>query len=272
MSPRNQLAARRKALGFSQESLANAIDVTTSAVSRWEQGIATPKARFRRPLADLLDLTPVELDRLLDLDGQQQLAALNGHVVPQWLGHYAALEQAASELRTFEPIVIPALLQTEAYATAVERAYHRPVTHDEVARRIELRLTRQQVLEREPDPLRLLCVIDEAVLLRAVGDQSTMVDQLEHLTVMATRPNIELRIAPLDRSLYGAAFGAFQLLTSPGAASPYIACTEDLASKRYHDASGEVEAYDAFFDHIFNLSLHPADSIDLISTNGKRFR
>ena len=100
MPPRSQLASRRKALGFSQESLAEAMSVTTSTVSRWEQGVATPKARMRTPLAELLELTPVELDRLLDVDSQQQLASLNGHDVPLWLGHFASLEQAAGEVRS----------------------------------------------------------------------------------------------------------------------------------------------------------------------------
>ncbi|MEM8923955.1 MAG: helix-turn-helix transcriptional regulator [Actinomycetota bacterium] len=275
MASRQQLAARRKALGFSQESLAEHLQVTTSAVSRWEQGVATPKATIRRPLADVLDLSPVELDFLLDADEdeqREQLQALNGHVVPPWLRHFASLEQSASEFRTFEPMVVPALLQTEAYAQSVERAYHRPVTHTEVSRRVEVRLQRQQVLTRRPDPLRMLCVIDESVLIRMIGDPTVMREQLQHLALMAARPNVELRLAPLDAHIYGAAIGAFQLMTAPGDASPFVACTEDLASMRYHDNQLEVESYAALFDHLFAVALHPTDTIERIRSHEENFR
>lgn len=99
--------------------------------------MASPKATIRRPLAELLELSPVELHYLLDADEparREQSQALNGHAVPQWLGHFASLEQSASEFRVFEPMVVPALLQTEAYTRSIERAYHRPVSHTEVAR------------------------------------------------------------------------------------------------------------------------------------------
>jgi transcriptional regulator with XRE-family HTH domain len=66
MSPRRvQLAARRKAAGYSQEGLAHKIGVTVSAVSRWELGTSTPRANLRRPLAAALDLSPPELEHLL---------------------------------------------------------------------------------------------------------------------------------------------------------------------------------------------------------------
>ena len=263
MPARVQLAARRKAFGYSQEALAQELQVTTSAVSRWEQGTSTPKAIYRQPLARALQISPVELERLLDVEGRS-IPGLDGHHVPGWLGHYASLEQSAAELRTFEPLVIPALLQTQAYAAAVERSYHLPVTEEEIARRVEVRLARQAVLDRRPDPLRLLSVIDEAVLCRDYGDPPMMAAQLDRLLQLAERPTIDVRVMPLQASGYGAAFGAFQLLTSPGSAVPYIACSEDLAGKHYHDAADAVGAHDQLFDHLYSMALDAAASTELI--------
>lgn len=263
MPARLQLAARRKAYGFSQESLAQELQVTTSAVSRWEQGTSTPKAVYRQPLARALQMSPVELERLLDVDGRR-ITGLDGGHIPHWLGHYASLEQSAAELRTFEPLVVPALIQTEVYAREVERAYHLPVTEEEVLRRAEVRLARQAVLKREPDPLHLYGVIDESILYRAVGGPETMAAQLDHLAAVGSMPNVDIRVIPLRAASYGAAFGAFQLLTSPGSGVPYIACSEDLVGKHYHDARDAVAAHGELFEHLFHEALDPAESIHLI--------
>lgn len=271
MPARVQLAARRRALGYSQESLAQAIQVTTSAVARWEQGTSTPKAIYRQPLARILEITPVELERLLDVEGRQ-ITGLDGHHVPSWLGHYASLEQSASELRTFEPLVVPALLQTDAYAREVERGYHLPVTDEEVARRAEVRLARQAVLDRTPLPLHLHSIIDEAVLHRAPGERPVMAAQLAHLAKMAQRPNVEIRVLAFEAGAYGAAFGTFQLLTSPGSTTPYIACSEDLIGKHYHDGADAVAAHRALFDHLLTVALSTAASIDLIQEKEASYR
>jgi transcriptional regulator with XRE-family HTH domain len=69
MAGRDSLGARRKALGLTQESLAELLRVERSTVARWEQGTATPRPWYRRRLADALDLSPDELTRLLDEGG-----------------------------------------------------------------------------------------------------------------------------------------------------------------------------------------------------------
>lgn len=124
-----------------------------------------------------------------------------------------------------------------------------------------MRRVRQQALERGRDPLRLLCVIDESALAREVGDAETMVEQLDHLMAQARKPNVQVRVAPFGRSVYGAVVGDFSLLTLPGAAGPETVCTEDLLSIRYLEAPHEVEGYDALFDHLYHRSLSPTDSL-----------
>lgn len=68
---RDGLRARRWKLGLSQEDLAALLRVGTrtvavSTVARWERGETTPRSWHRRPLAEALDLSLAELDRLLE--------------------------------------------------------------------------------------------------------------------------------------------------------------------------------------------------------------
>jgi transcriptional regulator with XRE-family HTH domain len=261
---RDQLAAHRKARGFTQEALAQALQVTTSTVAHWEQGTSTPRARHRRPLADVLDVSLTELDRLLDVDGHREL---NGHAVPAWLGHLASLEQAAAELRAYEPTVIHGLLQTVDYATAVESVGS--FSAEQVAEKVRVRLARQAVLTRRPEPLRLSVVLDASVLMRAAGPGPVMAGQFEHLLNMAEMPTVSLQVMPLSSAVFPAAFGAFALLTSPGADDPYMAVIEDAAGPHYLDRPYDIDRHSDLFGHLSAAALSPFESVDLIRRTAK---
>jgi len=61
---RHPLAVRRAAVGMTQEQLAASLAVNRSTVLRWENG-GEPSPRFRRPLANALGLSVLELADLL---------------------------------------------------------------------------------------------------------------------------------------------------------------------------------------------------------------
>src|SRR5262245_3466815 len=66
---RDALAARREALGFTQEALAQKLRVELSTVGRWERGTLTPQPWRRPDLAKSLKLSLEELDGLLKPSG-----------------------------------------------------------------------------------------------------------------------------------------------------------------------------------------------------------
>lgn len=63
---RDSLAARREALGLTQEALAHELGVELSTVGRWERGTLKPKPRRRPDLARALRVSLDELDELLN--------------------------------------------------------------------------------------------------------------------------------------------------------------------------------------------------------------
>ncbi|MEU9194858.1 helix-turn-helix domain-containing protein [Streptomyces hundungensis] len=65
MGPRKALVRRWKALGYSQERLAQDLGVDTTTVGRWGRGQGEPQAYIRPKLAKRLQLTLPELDELL---------------------------------------------------------------------------------------------------------------------------------------------------------------------------------------------------------------
>lgn len=141
-----------------------------------------------------------------------------------------------------------------------------------MAKRAEARIARQQVLHRDPNPLDLAVVLDESVLRRFTGGDEVMAKQMDHLAEMAGRPNVRLQIVPSDGRAHCATFGPFQLLMSPGAPTPYMACGLDILGFKYYDARQAVEEHAAMFEHLSNVALSERDSISLIRTIAKSYR
>ena len=96
----------------------------------------------RPKLARALDVTLTEVASWFD-----PVALAPDGLSPTWLGTYAALEQGASELWTYQPVTIPGLLQTAAYAAAVQRQDDRPwLPTPKSSSGCSIRMARQQVL------------------------------------------------------------------------------------------------------------------------------
>jgi len=223
-------------------------------------------------LAETLAVSLAELEYFLDGIADPGGSAAH-HLVPPWLDHYSTLEQSAAKLETFEPIVVPGLLQTEDYATAVMRSSHLPVDDETVKARVQARLSRQAVLRRTPVPLEVRCVIDESVLHRVTGGPETMADQLDHLVSLAASETVDVRIVPMSSGgLHCAAFGSFRLFTSPDATGPYIACTEDLTGFNYLDRRHAIDAHAQLFRHLVDLALEPDQSGELLTSMAADYR
>ena len=97
--------------------------------------------------------------------------------------------------RSYQPLLVPGLLQTGDYARAVLRGAKADTGDDQVERQVAARLQRQDILSGENSP-HLWVVIDEGVLHRTIGDSKTMLDQLWHLARMSRQPKVSAQVIP----------------------------------------------------------------------------
>ncbi|MFF1816425.1 helix-turn-helix domain-containing protein [Kribbella sp. NPDC058245] len=246
-----QLRRMRELAGISRADAGWQIRASESKVSRMELG----RVGFKeRDVGDLLDLYGMRDDaerfRLMEL----ARAANNpgwwsryGDVMPSWFTNYVGLEVAATLIRTYEVMFVPGLLQTEDYARAVVQLGKSYLPDDEVAQRVALRVTRQQILTRTT-PARLWVVVDEAALRRPVGGVDVLRAQIEHLMTCAQQPNITLQIMPFSSVGYPGAGGAFSILRFPDGDLPDIVYIEHAASALYLDKLEEVDEYAAIME------------------------
>jgi hypothetical protein len=97
--------------------------------------------------------------------------------------------------RVYSPSILPGLLQTEAYTTAVLRAIqHRRAIHDDVDDAVQVRMDRQRVLRRGDH--RFVFVIEASSLTAGFGGVETMVAQLGHLLVVSSLASVVLGVIP----------------------------------------------------------------------------
>ena len=241
----SQLHRLRESRGISAEQAAEAIRGSHSKISRMEHG----RVGFKdRDVNDLLTLYGVT-------DSEERAALLNlareantpgwwhaySDVLPAWLEPYVGLEAAASVLRTYEVQFVPGLLQTEEYARGLIRQ-GAAASEDEIERRAELRLSRQEILGGG-NPPQVWAVVDEGALRRPVGGREVIRRQLEHLITMTEHPAITIQILPFTAGSHSAMGGPFTILRFAEPDLHDVVYIEQLTSALYLDKPSEVDSY-----------------------------
>jgi hypothetical protein len=253
----------REAQGVTREDAGWEIRSSESKISRMELG----RVGFKeRDVADLLTLYGLDDDeertRLLALARDANNPGWwhrFGDVLPNWFQSYLGLEAAAALIRTYEVQFVPGLLQTKEYARAVVLLGHGRAKADEVDRRVELRMARQQVLTRADAP-KLWVVVDEAALRRPIGGIDIMRGQVDALLEANTLPNVRLQVIPFNAGGHAAAGGAFTILRFPDQDLPDVVYIEQLTSALYLDKRDDVDLYAEAMERLCVEARPPTDT------------
>ena len=270
---RRRLAAELRGIredkGKSGDAVAAALKWSPSKISRYERARTGLRPR---EVARLLDYYQVTGPRRALLLGLAEDAAQKG-----WWDEFAdslsedyqqfiGLEHEAASMAIWHVDVVTGLLQTEAYARHIIGSYSRvePVAPGLIGRMVKVRMRRQQVLDRED--LQLTVVLDESVLKRRIGDESVMYEQLQRLALEADRPNLTLRILPLDtqHTVFGESFVIFSFGEDSDAMLQDVVSTEQLRSGFTLEGGRETYLHRIAFQMLADASLDSSASAELI--------
>ncbi|MFI0358009.1 Scr1 family TA system antitoxin-like transcriptional regulator [Actinomadura sp. 9N407] len=137
---------------------------------------------------------------------QGQWAHAHKQHVNEWFETYITHELEANQIRTFQPLYIPGLLQTEDYMRAI--AYEQNMNDEMVAKRG----ARQEILTRGLSPSYFFGILDQTAIRRPVGGARVMREQLRHLISMSELPNVSIQIVSDETGWYFGFEGALVLL------------------------------------------------------------
>ena len=272
---RRRLAAElrrlRERAGMTGDQVADRVGWSASKLSRIENAHTVPGDAEIRQLLDLYDVEGHYADELFAL---AQEAAGRGWwetyspTLPPDYASLIGLEAEAQAALSWEPLIVPGLLQTGDYAREVTNGYLEridPVPPSETRRRVEARLARQRILTRD-NPLRLSVVLDQSVLHRRFGDRSVMRSQIKRLLDLSERDNISLRILQLD-GRHPIGTGAFVLLQFGevhDVTYQDVVYIENLTGGRYVEEEDEVFRYKRAFDRLSDLALDEQKSREIL--------
>jgi transcriptional regulator with XRE-family HTH domain len=270
---RRRLAAElreiREDRGKSGDSVATALRWSPSKISRYERARTGLRPREVERLLDYYQITGPRRALLLGLaeDAAQkgwweEFADSLSEDYRQFIG----FEHEAASMAIWHVDVVTGLLQTEAYARHIITSYSRvePMPPGMIGRMVKVRMRRQQVLNRED--LQLSVVLDESVLRRRIGDESVMYEQLQRLLQEADRPNLTLRILPLNaqHTVFGESFVIFGFRDDSDAMLHDVVITEQLKSSVTVEGERETHLHRIAFHALSDAALDAAASRALI--------
>lgn len=190
--------------------------------------------------------------------------------LPDWISDYIGLEQAATTARAFEQVLIPGLLQAEAYAREVH-VLRGALTVGQIDTRVAARIQRQARLSATVNPLHLTAVVTSYVLqLCTERPDAIAVAQLRHLYDLAQLPNVTLQILPSERGRHPCMQGSFTVLSFPDDVLDDVAVLENALAGHTVDDGPEVSSLIRLHSQIRDQALGDDESLatlaDLLRT------
>jgi hypothetical protein len=256
---RRKLAASLRRLrersGRSAEEIAAHLDCPLPRLRRIETGMASVRLAEVRSVLDLCEVTGDEREAVLgDAKRARDRSWWSPYadLIDESFETHLILENDAAALRTYQPNLVPGLLQTERYAWELIGT-RSDLPLETVRRQADLRTMRRKVLDREDAP-HLAVVLDEAVLRRPVGAFTVMREQYGHLLQIASAPGVTIQVLPFKAGPHHAMGAGFHIFEFPGEKQGVVEL-ELLDRLDFVAESSEVAHYTAAFERVSQRAL-----------------
>ena len=259
-----QLRLLREQAKLTTEDVGLQLDCSPSTISRMEGGKVGIRRSTLERMLEIYELDDQEhRETLIALakEGKQRGWFARYGDLPVTYSRFIGLESAAIEMRDYEALVVPGLLQTEEYTRALLQAGSPDEPEESIEAHVRVRRERQGLLHKPEDPLRFIAVLDESVIRREIGGSDVMRSQLKHLVEAGRMRNVTIQILPFTGGAYAGMAGSFAILKFTDA--PSVVYAEALAGDIYQDA-GDVQRYHVVFESLRAAALSPLESMKMI--------
>ncbi|WP_037907331.1 helix-turn-helix domain-containing protein [Actinacidiphila yeochonensis] len=253
-TPAGMLAKRvrraRKNADLSLRGLADKMGYPHTYLSRVERGEQLPSEALAEDLDDFYgtDGLIVEL-----------LAVAVAAEVPTYGRRVLEQEKRAARIQTFNSSVVPGLLQTEPYTSALFIESMPGKDAEKVALQVATRVHRRAVLDSAAPPL-YWAIMDESALRRPVGGAAIMAEQIRHILGMIENiSGVQVQVLPFARGVHPLLGGSLSLLTLRDGTS--FAYVESFASGVSVDSPVDVLELTTLLDIVRSKALDSGESV-----------
>ena len=273
---RRQLGADLRRLrelrGLTLEEAGARVGISKATLSRYE----TKEGTVKWPAVDALcreydasdeeRLALVELAKGARIQGWWRSLA---DPIPESMNLMLTLEDEVVREDHYACMYIPGLLQTREYAEAVHRASEIQCPEREVQHMVDIRMKRQELLDRD-EPPHVWCVIDEAALRRRVGGPDVMREQLRQVLALSQRPQVTVQVLPFSTGAHAAAVGSFAVLRGPTPELDVV-YVDLIGGGLFMEKQQELQRYRLAFEYLSAQALDLESSAEIIARIGKEF-
>jgi transcriptional regulator with XRE-family HTH domain len=262
-----ELRKLRESFGLELGEVAQRTAVSYQTLRRIEKGLHQ---------TDISNLERLFEEYHVDFEKREELLELAANAFKRgwWLEYsdvlddlFAALEDEADWILSYQSQVVPGLLQTDAYARALFQtgvASPSAIEAENVEKRVRARRERRAILER-PDPPHLHAVLSEAVLRQEVGGGEVMARQLTYLAEMATRDTVTLQVLPYSAGAHAGMTSPFVIFEFADEADPDIAHTENLSGSAYSESQSSLARFRVAWGSVTDAALTPDESVAMLA-------
>ncbi|MGD0561335.1 MAG: DUF5753 domain-containing protein, partial [Streptosporangiaceae bacterium] len=160
----------------------------------------------------------------------------------------------------FHPFLLPGLLHTKEYATAVLSTVNNP---EHTQRKVELRAKRQQYLFTN-QAVQLAFILQEEALYRWIGGPAAMATQLQQLRKIGEQPNVSIRIVPFGAGAHPGLAGPFIMMRIKESDETIVFLEGMGGDKLIKDDRADTDRYEEYLADLNQLALPPEDSDELL--------
>ncbi|GAA1460436.1 helix-turn-helix domain-containing protein [Nocardiopsis exhalans] len=256
-----ELRRYRIAAGMTLDDAAAATEWSVGKVSNIETGVRLrPSVVEVRALLDVYEVT--------DEQRRQALFAITRQAGKKgWWTKYSdvfpdefpVLESDATAISTYEPMIIPGLLQTPGYVELLTRSGNLVRDPVDILRVVDARRRRQEILARTDGP-DLWAVIDAGAVERLRAVPEVCREQVSHLADVADNGDgVTVQVVPFSAGIHAGAKGSFVLMDF-AAADPVVYLEMDQDGLFLEEAD-EVTRYRNLFNHLVSRALNVDESV-----------
>ena len=261
-----RLRGLRTEAGLTGAVLAQRAGVGQPTVSKVETGRMVPSSDVLDRLSRALGLDDSTAREVRDLLAAVEAAAGSDPTSDEGALAGAALDDAvrsARLVRSFQCVVLPAMLQSAEYARHVFEGVPNS-TPDAVGRAVAARVDRQSLLY-EPGRESVF-VLTEAVLRTWPGTPALMLAQLDRLLAVESLSTVRLGVIPWRRPVPVLPRHGFTLCDRRAVV------VETFSGERVSDDADEVAAYEERFGHFERAAVFGGEVRELLLRMMKGFR
>lgn len=234
----------RRSAGLGGVEAARRAGVSQSKISKLENGRLRAGPDDVRALCDVYGVPDDEREGLLGLAAELRAGSRLSRVVmtrgaAQLQRQFSRLESNATVLRSFQPAMVPGILQTKAYARLVFGA---GLTDEDRDSAVEARGRRGSALDDESKELKI--IVTEGALRWQAGGSQVMTEQLDAILTVSRRPNVLIGVVPWTTPVDVFCTHAFHMYDSEA-----VVVGTEVASAVL-DSPDDVDVYEQLFDQL----------------------